>query len=65
MAIGAIINKAKAEKNFEEANMAKELAEKKSIEAENERVKASESEQIALEEKKTRRLCKSNGSDFA
>jgi hypothetical protein len=33
MAIGAIINKAKAEKNFEEANMAKELAEKKSIEA--------------------------------
>lgn len=52
MAIGAIINKAKAEKNFEEANMAKELAEKKSIEAENERVKASESEQIALEEKK-------------
>ncbi|MGB1019683.1 MAG: hypothetical protein ACPGVF_01120 [Flavobacteriaceae bacterium] len=52
MAVGAIINKAKAEKNFEEANRAKELAVKKSIEAENARKKASESEQIALEEKK-------------
>ena len=52
MAIGAIKNKVIAEKNFEEANMAKELALKKSIEATNQRLKALESEQIALKEKK-------------
>ena len=51
MAIGAFINKAAAEKNFIEANKAKELALEKSNEADIARKIAQQKEQMALKEK--------------
>ena len=52
MAIGAYINKGEAEKNFKDANLAKDLALEKSNEAQTERKLAVENEKLALREKK-------------